>query len=163
MDSGSRTRWPLAGTRWNPGTRQLVGAAGFEHAFAEAPARKPAAPCAQERGLAMSCDVMRKAVGLKFLNSNDLAHVIAGHRAHTSRSGTPLEPRRGPTFWPVPAQCPPFPDFEPNRPSRVAPIGDTRILDASSTWGPKRSRTRFIASRKGEDRRDHRVFSRTAT
>ena len=34
----------------------------------------------------------------RFLSSNDLTHVIAGHRAHTSRSGTPLEPRTNLTF-----------------------------------------------------------------
>jgi hypothetical protein len=44
---------------------------------------------------AMLC---HKTIGLKFLSSNDLTHGIAGRRPTTSRGGTPLEPRRDPTF-----------------------------------------------------------------
>jgi hypothetical protein len=81
----------VSGTPVEPGTRKVVGATGFE----------PATPCAQERGLAMSRDVMRKHDWLKSLIPNDLTHIIARHRATKSRTGTPLEPRSSPIFSPV--------------------------------------------------------------
>ena len=38
---------PYVEPRWNPGTRKVVGATGFEPAFAGATAGRPATPCAQ--------------------------------------------------------------------------------------------------------------------
>jgi hypothetical protein len=59
----------------------LVGATGFE----------PATPCAQERGLATSRDVMRTTTELKCLSRSNLTQVIARYRAHPSSSRSPLE------------------------------------------------------------------------
>ena len=67
--------------RWNPGTRKVVGATGFE----------PATPCAEGRGLAIPCDVMQNDDWSKRLISNDLTHVIAGLLAHQVARSNPAE------------------------------------------------------------------------
>ena len=69
--------------RCHPGLRKVVGAAGFE----------PAAPCAQERGLASSCDVMRDS---DCVQVSDPKRLDAGNRMTSRRPYRAAEPRGNP-------------------------------------------------------------------
>jgi hypothetical protein len=99
--------------------RKVVGATGFE----------PATPCAQERGLAILCNVSKTTIGLKFLIRKPFD---ACHRMTSPPPHRPAEPEGTPQksyFRAGNGTMPPC--FQsPNRPGRVASANATKRLEA---------------------------------